>query len=273
MNYMLINNQWQSTETVMKTANTLLTIYEVVRVEKGIALFLENHYARMQTSFASAKYSQHLPTWNDWQSSIYLLIDKNRRSEGNIRFDFHKRSTTEHQTAFSFINHHYPTKQEYAKGYEVGLLMGERENPHAKIANQEVRFRANGHIEQEKLDEVLLVNHNQLITEGSKTNFFAIRNNILFTAPDELVLGGIMRQHVLKLAGEIKIEVVKQCIMLNELTSIETAFVTGTSPRIMPISKLNNAFLNTNHSFIEKLTHALNQSINRYISERTNAFH
>jgi branched-chain amino acid aminotransferase len=97
------------------------------------------------------------------------------------------------------------------------------------------------------------VNRDNCITEGSRTNIFFIRENRLFTAPDKLILSGITRKHILELCRENNIEVRYECVKANETDQYESAFMTGTSPVVLPFSSINDVKYRVDHPFIGML--------------------
>ena len=75
-----------------------------------------------------------------------------------------------------------------------------------------------------------------IITEGSHTNFFAIKDNNVFTAPlSNYILDGVTRKVVLELCRENKICIIEKHIKVKELKTFDEFFVTGTTTEITPI--------------------------------------
>lgn len=86
---------------------------------------------------------------------------------------------------------------------------------------------------------------NNLITEGSHTSFFAVKNNILYTTPlSNYILNGITRKVVLELCKENQIEFREENIKTNELKSYDEFFITGTTTEVTPIIKIDEWFVN-----------------------------
>jgi D-alanine transaminase len=74
------------------------------------------------------------------------------------------------------------------------------------------------------------------ITEGASSNYFVVRNGALYTAPnDALILPGITREHVLKLAREHDIEVHEKAFSVAELYSADECFLCSSTREIMPV--------------------------------------
>ena len=84
-------------------------------------------------------------------------------------------------------------------------------------------------------DEAILLDPVGLVAEGSGENLFLLRDGILTTPPLPNVLGGITRDTVLQLAGDLKIPVQTRNIARDELYIADEAFFCGTAAEITPI--------------------------------------
>jgi D-alanine transaminase len=81
---------------------------------------------------------------------------------------------------------------------------------------------------------------NGLITEGSRSNIFFVKDNILYTHPESnYILSGVTRKNVVRIAGQEGIEVKEEAIKENELMKINEAFVVNTSSEISPVLDIN----------------------------------
>lgn len=79
-----------------------------------------------------------------------------------------------------------------------------------------------------------------IITEGSHTNFFAIKNNTVFTAPlSNYILSGVTRKVVLELCRENKIDFFEEYIKVNELKTFDEFFITGTTTEVTPVIQID----------------------------------
>lgn len=92
-------------------------------------------------------------------------------------------------------------------------------------------------------EEVLLVSDHQQILEGSSSNFFAVCDGVLRTAGDG-VLAGVTRGIVLAVAeGLLPIEYLP--VALDDLPSLQEAFVTSVSRAVLPVVAIDGATLGT----------------------------
>ena len=249
--------------------NKGISIYEVIRIEKGIALFLENHLNRLFTS-ANLSNLNIDESYCDFETLISELIKKNNETEGKIKIviHFHENNRQEKDVLIYFTPHYFPTQEEFKNGIKVGICIAERQNPNAKVLNTEARNRANNTIAEKKLFEVLLTDHNGYITEGSRSNVFFIKDNAVITPPAGDVLMGITRNNIIKLCKENKINILEQKVHLNDVSNMDAAFLSGTSLKILPISCIEGKTINHQHQLLEKLKSLYNKLIENYISER-----
>jgi len=87
-------------------------------------------------------------------------------------------------------------------------------------------------------DEAILV-RDGLITEGSHTNIFFIKDEKVYTHPaNEHILNGVTRKIVLELCRDLEIPVVEEPIAANAISSMDEAFLTGTTTQIASIAQL-----------------------------------
>lgn len=246
------------------------SIYEVIRIEKKIPLFLEDHLSRL---FDSADLSQLRinESYCDIELLITELIRKNNISEGKIKLVIHfdqKNGMQEKDLLIYFTPHYFPTGSEYANGVKVGVCHAIRNNPNAKILNTEARKRANNTIVEEKLFEVLLMNQNGFITEGSRSNVFFIHNNVVITPRQKDVLNGITRRNIIKLCKKNEIKLTEEDIHLKDIVNMDAAFLSGTSLKILPIHLLAEKRFDVNNKTLRNIMHLFESTIVDYISSK-----
>ena len=214
--------------------------YEVIRVAKGTPLFFEQHINRLQQSLTLS--NQPKINSSALKASIKELLKANYVNEKNLKVVVFFNKQQPEVYAF-FIPSHYPPKEAYTRGVRVTLLPAERTVPNVKLENPTLRQSADSVIRQSDVFETLLVNNKGCITEGSRSNFFAIINNKIVTPPAGDVLEGITRKMVIHLAKTNQLPIEERAIHTNEISLMSGAFITGTSPRILPITQIDNTTL------------------------------
>lgn len=241
-----------------------LNIYEVARAQSSVLLFAEDHYARFTKSLAIA--GKACPwLFTDWKNEATAVLEANHLTDNNVRFDLYYGPNGLELKVISAIPSHYPSQTQREQGVATVLQHAERRLPNAKTTDLKVRGSANEMIAKACVFETLLVNHNNEITEGSRSNFFAIKSNTLITAPDHLVLQGIMRNKTLEAAAHLGIGIDYRALAINEIPTLDAAFVTGTSPRVLPINKIDDHTLPIGHPMVQTLFMAIEEEVETYI--------
>ena len=233
-------------------------IYEVLRVIKGVPLFSDEHLKRF---FNSAKLAGIEINFSNEQImlSLHKLIKNNKVYEGNILICFKSYLTT------FFIPHKYPDQSWYLTGVPCDVLKAERQNPNVKIFQTNVRKEADYIMEKQGLYEVILVDNHGKITEGSRTNLFFIKEGALYTPPGDQVLKGITREKIILLANEENIPFTEKNIWYKDLFTYEAVFITGTSSKILPVSKIGDLKFDPVHNITQLLRERYDKLIDRQI--------
>lgn len=241
-------------------------IYEVFRIEQGIPLFLDDHLARLNGSIEQTGHKPGIPM-DTLKENLMQMIYRSKALTGNIRIEFGFEKPAPDPTFFRafFIATNYPDNSMYDTGVVCNFLEATRLNPSVKMANPDLRHRSDQLIEKEQIYETILVNHEGFITEGSRSNLFFIRDNRIYTAPDHLVLKGIMRQKVLQVIRDQKIRVIMEAISKKDLHLFEGCFITGTSPRVLPVQRIDTLNFKNPNPLISDIRTGLNNLIANYI--------
>jgi branched-chain amino acid aminotransferase len=258
--YFILNGELKGTKQFVSRENEG-GIYEVLRVVHGIPLFLEDHLERF---YHSANLAGINIGYSESQISDFIknLIEKNKASVGNILI------YCKVNLEVIFISHVYPGDKMYTEGVICGILKAERDNPNAKVLQTTVRSRADQIISEKGFFEVLLVDHLGKVTEGSRSNVFFVTENEIVTSPANRVLVGITRQKVFQLATDLNIKVVEREVNFSELQAFDAAFITGTSPKILPILKIDAFKFNPQNEIVGQLMKRYNGLIEMYIKEQ-----
>lgn len=239
------------------------SVYEVLRVVRGVALFLEEHYSRMLKSLNFYQIQAEF-NFQEFKEKIYELIELNSNSDGNIKIE--RISTeTDVRWEFSFALYNYPGKEEYENGVKTELYFAERQNPNAKVLQGALRENINQYIGAKKLYELLLVDHDGNITEGSRSNVFFVKDEVFYTAPESKILIGITRQKVLECLTDLNFQVKEIAVLAREIENYDAVFITGTSPKVLPVKSIGQTKFNPGLPVVEVLMAQYNEMIDNYI--------
>ncbi len=227
-------------------------IYEVLRVEQGTPVFLQEHIDR----FFSSAALENIPvdiSGKFIRQSVKLLIEQNRMHHGNIKFIYYWNSANDHRFMAWVMPFFYPAATHYNVGVVVGSMQAERQNPNAKKILYSLRKRADALIKKEGFWEVVYVNSRGYLTEGSRSNIFFVLGSHVLTPELSLVLPGITRAKILQLAAEKGIPLEETRIKLSEPEKFDACFLTGTSSKILPVSRLDNKIFDVQNKLMRML--------------------
>ena len=248
--------------------NSKQSVYEVIRIIDGVALFLEEHFSRLRQSMQIEGILFEME-FQEFNRNTAELIEIDQTLNGNIKF-IYSVFESENKWTFSFIPHSYPSQEDYLKGVRTDLFFAERENPNAKVIQDIIRNRANQMIEDHELYEVLLVDRDGLITEGSRSNVFFVKDDVFYTAPASMVLVGVTRQKVLECLTGLGLPVIEEAVGASEIGCYDAVFLTGTSPGILPVRSIGSQVFNTQHPLVKRLINRYNDLITQYIKNEKN---
>lgn len=234
------------------------TIYEVIRIFRGAPVFIQDNVERLHSSIKRAGINLDCNII-DLRGKTLDFVARCNISEGNIKYLLVIKDSGSSATLAQFdeymvqIPHRYPTEQEYEQGVPTSIVHTERINPEIKYLNVKLREWTTKVINERNVYELLLVNDNGLVTEGSKSNIFFIKGDTLYTSPDELVLGGTARKRVIYLAERDGFTIKKEAPHYQYLSHFDAAFITGTSPMVLPISRVDEIEFDVNNSTLRSI--------------------
>jgi branched-chain amino acid aminotransferase len=99
---------------------------------------------------------------------------------------------------------------------------------------------ANMEATQDGYDEALLLDVDGFVAEGAGENLFVLKGGRMFEPELTSALIGITRDTVVKLAGEIGIQVTAKRLTRDDIYIADEAFFTGTAAEVTPIRELDN---------------------------------
>lgn len=215
-------------------------VYETLRVSNGIPYFIDQHAERLMAS-ARAIELDHPFSAEFFINSVHELIEKNQISTGNIKALLVGGNTKDDTNLYiQSLNPLFPDRKLYKTGIHCITEQYTRMYPHAKTLNMLPSYLIYRKATRAHAYDALLVNQKGEVTEGTRTNFFAIKNKTIISPPAVDILEGVMRMAVKKVASEQGYEVVEQPILLESIRDFDGAFLTSTSTKIMPIQSIDD---------------------------------
>ena len=244
----------------------LAYIYEVFRVIDGIPLFIEDHIERFYQTTRLAGVDLDSDR-NQLLRDIEITIAANEKSEGNIKISVAPDLAGRHNLLIYFTPHQYPTPEQFAQGVKVKLLGAERQNPNAKVMDISLRAETDQLKLSDDVYEILLVDHNGFITEGSRSNVFFIRGSEVITPPVEVVLPGITRKKIIRLCQQHEIKILEQPVHQHSLAEFDSLFISGTSRKVLPVNQVDNLTYSVDNLLMRKISELFNQLTQEYLDQ------
>lgn len=228
-------------------------VYEVIPVYHQKVFRLVEHLERLQNSLNALDienpYSQQ--QWRDILDK--LILDKNTPNQslyiqitrGVDKTRKHNTTIKLKPTVFIESNDLTPFDFDYLK------------KGHTCITKEDIRWHrcdiksisllANvlyAQTADKNIAETILVRQDR-ITEGSCSNVFIIKNNVLWTHPEnEFILSGITRSVVLELAEKNGLSIKESYFSLTELYDADEVLISSSTREIMPITKVDDKLIN-----------------------------
>jgi len=275
--FLLLNNEFVSFDQWDESSIKGIVVYEVLRIIEGVPLFFDDHYQRLVNSCRIIGQT-YIPDKKVLLHQIMELAKINDFKTGNItiklNFNHSVSQSFSHSVSQSFspsvyiyfIPHSYPSDEDYQQGVNVGFLETERINPEAKV-EQGMKEKAGQMLQSGHLFEVMLVDREGYITEGSKSNLVFVKEDSLYTCPLNRVLKGITLAKVLEIASKENIPVKFEAVHRSEISSYDALFITGTSPKILSVATAGSVSFQVDNPLIRHLMFSYNQLINEEIGE------
>lgn len=224
------------------------SVYEVVRVTDGRPVFLEEHYSRLEKSLAAMG---RVPEFSceELRECIADLVSESGIKDHNIKIE----ADVEGFSRLYLSPTHYPEPEMYRTGVKTDLFRGERRSPNVKMMDRELREATDEVIRKGGLYEVLLVDRNGQITEGSRSNVFFIKDGEVFTAPAEKVLLGVTRSKIIEIIRAMGVTLHEEAVDAGDIGSFDAAFISGTSPKVLPIASAGETSFDVNEPILRKI--------------------
>ena len=219
-------------------------VYESIEVTEGVPFHLKDHLSRLADS--AEMIELRLPyTMNEVAGWIKRLISQNGNRDCLLRVIALGVTQAEDESLVAILPQPLPSYPDsyYWEGAAAITFEGSRSLPACKSLNTLVNYLARRHAVRAGVHEAILRTGDGEMTEGSRSNIFAVRNTELLTPPADRVLSGITRDIVIRLAVEAGYRAAEVPLNLKNFSRYTEFFVTSTSMHIIPIVRLGSALV------------------------------
>lgn len=241
-------------------------VYEVIKVQKNVPMFLEDHLERFFKSIDALGYKCDL-TLENIKNRVDFLIDKNPKGDRNLKLIFSETKDGTFKLLIFFIDTLFPDEKLYKEGIKTVTIKLQREDPNIKIQRNWYKEKVGNFLKEKEAYEALLVDDDGFITEGSRSNIFYVIGDEIITTQGDKVLLGITREYVLKVIEKLGYKLVNKTLNIRDLKDIDGAIMTGTGVGVIPISTIDSYNINsTNNKIINLILENYNKIEDEYIN-------
>ncbi|MFH1521076.1 MAG: aminotransferase class IV [Candidatus Micrarchaeota archaeon] len=215
-------------------------VYENVRARNGIPYFLDDHIERLFKSAETISLNHQFKK-SEIKKHIEMLLERlPEKTTVNLKIMLIGAKKKEEVTIYILpLAPKFPDKKIYRDGVKTMTKKYERWFPQAKTLNMLPSYIYYSQAHEKECYDVLFVDNNGNIVEGSRTNFFAIKNNEIMMPPHECTLPGVTKKYVLMLAKKNGFIISERNIALTDMKNYDGAFLTSTSGKIIPIRQID----------------------------------
>ena len=252
-------------------------IYEVIKIYNGNLFTATEHINRL---YASAdKIQIVIPYTKDvLHKMIYDLIETNEVNVGHIYLQITRGiSSRQHNFPNPPVE---PVLTAYTK--EAARPLDQQKNGVKACFDNDIRWlrcdikslnllgnilskekaSSNGYYEA-------ILHRDELITEGSSSNVYGIKDGVLYTHPvSNLILNGITRNVILSCCEEIGLPVVESAFTTTQALEMDEFIMSSTTTEVMPIISIDGQTIGNGKpgQWTEKLQQAFESKISRLVS-------
>ncbi|MDP4008360.1 MAG: aminotransferase class IV [Candidatus Peregrinibacteria bacterium] len=246
-------------------------VYEALRTFGGKLRFVDEHIDRL---FASAE-SMGLPlpySKNELADITQELVAKRYEEIGSndkelrIRYQITSGLDSVRYGGIkncTFIITAFELDKFTMKSVKVVTLDIERVSPKVKTTAMITNILCKKFAYENGAYESLMINHNGLVTEGTFSNIFLIKDGVLKTPKDD-ILKGITRSEILKLAKDFMS--IEECeISKDELYLADEIFLSSSTVGLLPVTHVDERMVGDGE--IGESTLELKKAYNDFVSK------
>lgn len=240
-------------------------VYETLKLRAGVVYFPERHADRLLHS-AEIISLEHPFTREQIETAIRDLAHANGLQDANIKMLLIGSPNVDdgslsHLYVF-MLNPLFPPREVYRDGAAVITFCGERRYPRSKSLDMLTSTLAYRAARRAGAYDALLVDREERITEGTRTNLFYTDGTTVFHPPDKTALLGVTKLTLKETLLGHDFEVRERPLARKEIGEWAGFFVTSTSSKVIPVSHIDET-----HFDIPEVTRAIMAVYDRFLEE------
>jgi branched-subunit amino acid aminotransferase/4-amino-4-deoxychorismate lyase len=211
-------------------------VYTLARTfERNKALLLNDHLDRLERSALLEGIAVKLDR-PALRTALRDLIEQSEYAEARFRITIPRNAPDQQIIS---LEPYKPVPDEIiTQGARIVTLWLERHNPVAKTTKWMADRKAAVESFPPGIYEGVLVSPEGALLECTSSNFYAVLDNVLWTADDNLVLGGIARRIIFTVAPRI-LPLHLEPIHVEQIGKISEAFLTSAGRGVVPIVEID----------------------------------
>jgi branched-chain amino acid aminotransferase len=216
-------------------------IFETIRFANNKPQFLAEHIQRINDAMVVLKMNPNslIDHAFVYEQIITLAKKNNIGTDARVRFTIYRNDGglyTPESNDVSYVIEIEPLEeQNYSlnlRGYNIDVYAEFKKQRSVfsalKSANSSIYVMAGIYKKMHQLDECLILNDNHNIIEAISSNFFAVKNGVLYTPPvADGCVNGIMRKIIIEIARANRIAVHEISVMQSVLLGADELFLTN----------------------------------------------
>ena len=252
-------------------------VFSTIRVFDGVLFAYERHWARMNRD--AQLLSVPMPEEpEELETSLLALVEANHALNATLRVAivrnrgglFEGPAVTRDYDIVAFTTE----VKRWGKGVKLGVVPQARHagSPFAGTKMLSWSFNLCWYEAAQKsgLDEVVLLNERDEVSECTSANIFAAYGNEVWTPPlSSGCLPGITRGLLLDGIHVPNYRVIERTLRLRDLESADEVFITSTTRELLPVLAVAGVKLNQDDSARLELQSAFSKYADEYVATRT----
>ena len=237
-------------------------VYETMKVRNGIVFFVENHIERL---FHSAECIDLFHSFSEKQVAEWIrsLLAALSEESLNLKVLLMGSQNPEEAALYLFpLAPFFPKRNWYRDGVSVCSFVYERWMPQSKSLNMLPSYYYYTQAKQEGHYDALYVDHDLNIREGTRTNFYVMKGKKIYSPPKEDVLEGVTMMSLERAIHSSPFSIQYKKIPYTSMFSYDAAFLSSTSTKIIPISRIDGKEIGISSDFRE-LMELYNKALDR----------
>lgn len=241
-------------------------VFETLKIIEGKIIFFDDHLERLIKGCETLGIKVEV-SHQQIKKDSYRLLKANDMKNDVLKILYSKNKDDVYLLLTTRQNPY--TEEDYKKGFKLTISDIRRNQhsilPYIKSNNYIENLIENKKAKEKGFNEVIFLNTDNFMAEGSVSNIFWIKDGEVFTpSVDCGLLPGIVREKVILCSNNIGLKVNEGKFSEEELIKSDEVFITNSIMDIMPVSSI----LNNEYSINENnITKSIIESYNRILGE------